>query len=121
MGSWNISDNLRISTIRRKLRLILSLKMKKFKHRTHNYFIGGDQFKKEFISQLRFLIIVTLGFTIAFTWRQTIFDTTQSIVNFFLHLESSATLSILTSTTITITALFIILLTSKLLNPKRFN
>ncbi len=90
------------------------------RHKTHNYFIGGEQFKKELVSQLRFLIIVTFGFTIAFTWRQTIFDTTQSLVHFITHIESSTTLSVLTSLAITLIGLLIILLTSRFLNPKNY-
>jgi ABC-type Fe3+ transport system permease subunit len=61
------------------------------------------------------LIIVTLGFTIAFTWRQTIFDTSQSIVNFFLHIQNSAALSILTSIFITLLAVLLVYLTAHLL------
>lgn len=94
--------------------------MRLIKQKTHNYFIGGDKFKKELISQLRFLIIVTLGFTIAFTWRQTIFDTTQWAVQAITHLENSTGLSVLTSITITLIGLLIILLTSRFLNPKEY-
>ncbi|NCO10985.1 hypothetical protein CO038_01350 [Candidatus Pacearchaeota archaeon CG_4_9_14_0_2_um_filter_39_13] len=94
--------------------------MKIIRQKTHNYFIGGDYFKKELISQLRFLIIVTLGFTIAFTWRQTIFDTTQWAVQAITHIENSTGLSVLTSITITLIGLLIILLTSRYLNPKSY-
>ena len=42
----------------------------------------GRRFKKEHRKEIRLLIILTLSFTIAFTWRQTIFDTFQILVNF---------------------------------------
>ena len=76
---------------------------------------AGEKFKKEFRKQIRMLIIVTLGFTMAFTWRQTIFDASQSIVQFFLDVQSSTTLSILTSLLITILSIFLIYLTTHLL------
>jgi len=61
------------------------------------------------------LIIVSLGFTIAFTWRQTIFDASQSIVQFFIDIQSSTTLSVLTSLLITIISIFLIYLTAHFL------
>jgi hypothetical protein len=72
----------------------------------------GTKFKKEFKRQLRMLITFTLGFTIAFTWRETIFNISQSIVNFFLHLDSSNTSDILTSLFITIFCLILIYIAS---------
>ncbi|MBS3089604.1 hypothetical protein J4461_01850 [Candidatus Pacearchaeota archaeon] len=79
----------------------------------------GDNFRREFKKELRLIIVVTLGFTIAFTWRQTVFDTAQDFVQRLTHIQSSAALSILTSGFITLISLIIILLTSKLLrdNP----
>lgn len=94
--------------------------MSSIKNKTHHFFVGGEQFKKEYISQLKFLIIVTLGFTVAFTWRQTIFDTTESLVQLITHVESSAALSILTSLAITLISLLIIFTTSRFLNPKNY-
>jgi len=95
--------------------------MRRFKHKTKSYLVGGNQFKKELASQIKFLIIVTLGFTIAFTWRQTVFDITESIIKSIFTTSSLSALSILTSIAITLIAILIILLTSKYLNPKRFN
>ena len=85
------------------------------KHRINRSLRAGSRFKREFRKQIRMLIIITLGFTIAFTWRQTIFDTSQSIVNFFLHIESSATLSILTSVFITFLSVLLVYLTAHFL------
>lgn len=76
---------------------------------------AGEKFKKEFRKQIRMLIMVTLGFTIAFTWRQTIFDASQSIVQFFLDVQNSTTLSILTSLLITFISIFLIYLTAHFL------
>jgi hypothetical protein len=83
------------------------------------FFVGGEGYKKEFRRQLKTLILITLGFTIAFTWRQTTFDTSQSIVQFFLHLQNSTTASIVTSLFITIISLIIIWFTSHVLRERR--
>ena len=68
----------------------------------------GRNFKNEFRKQIRMLIIVTLGFTIAFTWRQTIFDASQALVKFFTDVQGSTALSVLTSLFITIVAVLLI-------------
>lgn len=92
------------------------------KQRLHNFFIGGRHFKKEFRKQMRFLIIITLGFTIAFTWRQTIFDSVQEVVRFFTHVQNSVAASVLTSTAITLISILIIYVSAQLLkdNPDHF-
>ena len=46
----------------------------KMKKRLYRFFIGSKNFENEFKKQVRMLVVVTFGFTIAFTWRQTIFD-----------------------------------------------
>lgn len=92
--------------------------MKELKKRTKHFIFGGDGFKKEVKRQIRLLIIVTLGFTIAFTWRQTIFDTVQSIVKLITHVQGSAAASILTSAAITLISLLFILLTSYFLQDR---
>ncbi len=82
------------------------------KKRLKRVFLKEKKFRKEFRRQLRMIIIVTLGFTIAFTWRQTIFDLSLAAVQFFTQIDNSSTLSILTSTLITILSLIIIYFTS---------
>jgi len=82
------------------------------KRRFFEYFVKGRKFKKEFKRQLRMLIIITLGFTIAFTWRQTIFDLSQTLMQFFTRTQNSTALSILTSIFITIVSVVLIYLTS---------
>jgi len=44
------------------------------KKRVSNYFYIGQKYKEEFRKQVRAIITFTLGFTIAFAWRETIFD-----------------------------------------------
>jgi len=79
-------------------------------------FVGGRQFKKEFKDQVRLFLIITLGFTIAFTWRQTVFDACQSFIQRFITTNGPTVLSILTSLFITIIALILIYLASKFLS-----
>ena len=79
------------------------------------FIFGGDAFKKEFKHQLKMLITFTLGFTIAFTWRQLIYDSTQYTVKLITKIQNSLTLSILTTLSITFISLVIIWIVSKLL------
>lgn len=80
--------------------------------RVDKIFLNKLKFKREFKRQARLLIIVTLGFTIAFTWRQTVFDLSLAVVRFITHFESTSALSILASILITILSLSLIYLTS---------
>lgn len=86
-----------------------------FNHSLKRFFIGGEGFKKEVKQQIRLLIIVTLGFTIAFSWRQTIFDSTERLIDFLFHFESSVSSSIITSLAITVISLVLIWIASKIL------
>ena len=92
---------------------------KKQKEKVHHFFVGGEQFKKEVKRQVRLLIVVTLGFTIAFSWRQTIFDVFESFIQKIFPTNNTALSSILTSTLITLITLFLILITSYFLQEKR--
>jgi len=83
------------------------------KEKIYRFFIGSEHLRKEFFKELRVLILFTLGFTIAFTWRQTIFDVTESIVLFFINIQGEATLSIVTSTLTTLICLFFVYLTAR--------
>jgi len=85
------------------------------KERISDRYILGNRYKKEFLKQMRMVIMITLGFTIAFTWRQTIFDLSQEVVHFFAKTASNGTLSILTSIFITLICLALILITSNFL------
>lgn len=86
-----------------------------------NFFIPGRRFKNEFKSQIRMLIIVTLGFTIAFTWRQTIFDLSQYLIKSFTKVQDSSALSILASIFITIVSVILICLTAYYLKENKNN
>lgn len=72
------------------------------------FLFGGDSFKKDFIYQIKYLVIFTLAFTIAFSWRETVFNTIKSFVQSLLSIQSSNILNITTSLTITIFCLIII-------------
>ena len=92
--------------------------MRTIKQKAHNFFIGGSNFKAEFRRQMRLLVIITFAFTIEFSWRQTIFDASKSLVLLITHVQSSTSASILTSIFITIVAIILIYLTSKLLKDR---
>jgi len=77
-----------------------------------NFFIVGSRFRKEFRRQIRSLVIIMLAFTIAFSWRQTLFDLSQTFVQFVTNIKNSAVSTILTSTFITLLAILLIFLTS---------
>lgn len=62
-----------------------------------------------------------LGFTIAFTWRQTIFDLSQSFLQYLFHLEHASALSIFASVFITLISVGIIYLTSYYLKDSHEN
>jgi len=87
------------------------------KKRLYRFFIGGRRFHDEFRKQARLLIVFTLGFTIAFTWRQTIFDLSQTFVQFITNVKDSSTLSILASIFITIVSIILIYLASQQREP----
>ena len=89
--------------------------MKNFFH--HHYDKVGN-FREEFKKQIRLTIIITLGFTIAFTWRQTIFDLSEALIETILDIRDDATLSILTSTFITVVSVLLIYITSRILKEE---
>ena len=78
------------------------------------------RFKHEFRKQARMLILFTLGFTIAFTWRETLFDISQRLVEAVTNIKNSNSLSILTSTFITVLSLAVIYVTSHMLKDDYF-
>ena len=89
------------------------------KKRLYRFFIGSKNFENEFRKQIRMLAIITLGFTIAFTWRQTIFDLSQSFVQFITNVQSSELSSILTSTFITIISFLLIYIATYFLKEEK--
>jgi len=77
-----------------------------------NFIFPGRKFKKEVQRQIRMLITITFGFTIAFTWRQTIFDISESLIQSFFNVDNSSTLSLMASIFITLISIFIIYLSA---------
>ena len=73
-------------------------------------FIIGRRFKREFRRQIRMLITFSLGLTIAFTWRQTVFDLSKTFVSFITNIKDTTTLTILTSIFVTLFAVLVIIL-----------
>jgi len=69
-------------------------------------------FKNELRRQIRMFITFALGFTIAFSWRETIFNLSKSLIKFFLNLKTDSTVNIFASLFITIISLIIIYIAS---------
>jgi TRAP-type C4-dicarboxylate transport system permease small subunit len=73
-------------------------------------------FKKEFKRQLRMAILAAIGFTIAFSWKEAIFNTFQNFVSRFLDISPTHYLSQnYTALVITLAGVLIIFFTSRLL------
>ncbi|MGV8142465.1 MAG: DUF5654 family protein [Candidatus Pacearchaeota archaeon] len=73
-------------------------------------------FIKEFKKQVRFSIAAAVGFSIAFAWRESIFDTFLAFVSRFLDVASGHYLTeIYTALTITVAGVILLLITSKIL------
>lgn len=73
-------------------------------------------FKKEFRKQLRFAITAAIGFTIAYSWRNAIFDSVLNFVSQILNLAPSHfTTELYTAFLISILGVLCIFITSKLL------
>lgn len=86
------------------------------KEHIKRFLFGGDSRKQDFFAQIKSLVVFTLGFTIAFSWRQTTFDVSEKLVQMLVNVQNSTALSILTSTFITIISVLIIWLIVKFLD-----
>ncbi len=80
-----------------------------------DFIIHGRNFRKDFRRQLKTLVVVGAGFTIAFTWRQTIFDISKRAVEFITKIKDSSVLSIITSVFTTLISILFVLLVIYLL------
>lgn len=58
---------------------------RKIKQKFSNYTYLGSKYKDEFRKQIRSIIVLTLGFSIAFAWREAIFDWSKSITAWITH------------------------------------
>ena len=81
-------------------------------------FFKDKLFKQELKREIRMLIVVGIGFSIAFAWRQTSFDAALNFVHWLFSTNGTVTSSILASLLITLIGLAIILLTSKFLKDE---
>ena len=73
-------------------------------------------FKKEFKRQIKLAIIAAVGFTVAFSWREAIFNTFENFVSRFLDVPLEHYLTkTYTALAITIFGVVLIIVTSKML------
>lgn len=72
-------------------------------------------FRKEFRKQLRYAIAAACGFLIVFAWRDAIISTTKYIVEKIVKSTEIATTNVGTAIVITLLAVGLIILSSKLL------
>ncbi len=83
-----------------------------------DFIIHGKNFRKDFKHQMKTLVVVGAGFTIAFTWRQTVFDISKRVVQFVTNIRDSSILSIATSIFTTVFSLVLVLLVIYLLKER---
>ncbi|MDP1695610.1 MAG: DUF5654 family protein [archaeon] len=73
-------------------------------------------FKREFKRQIRLAIVAAIGFTIAFAWREVVFDTFQDfIVQFLDVIEGHPLTKMYTAIAITLVGVIAIYASSRLL------
>jgi hypothetical protein len=73
-------------------------------------------FRQEFRRQIRLAIVAAIGFTIAWAWRNAIFDSFQSFVARFLDIQEGHYLTeIYTAIVITLAGVLLIYICSKFL------
>lgn len=73
-------------------------------------------FRKEFKRQIRLAVVAAIGFTIAFAWRNAVFEGFQNYVSRFLEVDPSHYLTELyTAIAITFAGVCLIFITSSIL------
>ncbi len=73
-------------------------------------------FRKEFKKQLRFAITAAIGFSIAYGWRNAIFDSFQSFISRFFDMPIGHYMTeVYTATALTLVGVILIFITAKLL------
>ena len=78
-------------------------------------------FRQEFRRQIRLAATAAIGFTIAFSWREAIFELFLNFTSRILDItKNHYTTKIYTAILITIIGVFLIFLTSKLLKEKKY-
>lgn len=85
----------------------------------HHMLKTKRSFRQEFKKQIRFAVTAAIGFTIAFAWREAVFDMFLNFTSriFDLQLEHYST-KIYTAIAVTLFGVILIFLTSKLLKEK---
>lgn len=72
-------------------------------------------FRKEFKRQVRMAIAAAIGFTIAFSWRNFVYDTSKTWIEKLTPLSGAFETGLASALIITIIGVIFILITSKLL------
>lgn len=90
---------------------------RKIKQKFSNYTFVGKKYKDEFRKQMRSVIVLTLGFSIAFAWREAIFDWSRSVTAWITH-SSNGGSATGAATFITIVCILLIILTTRWLKDK---
>lgn len=76
-------------------------------------------FKKEFKRQIRLAIVAAIGFTIAYSWKESVFSAFQTYVTRILEVAPDHYLTkVYTSLAITLAGVIIIFITSNFLKEK---
>ncbi|MBS3065987.1 hypothetical protein J4229_03005 [Candidatus Pacearchaeota archaeon] len=79
----------------------------------------SKSFKKELKRQLRLAIVAAIGFSVAYAWRNAIFDSFQNWVSRLLDVQKEHyTTEIYTALTITFIGVILIFATAKLLKDR---
>lgn len=75
-------------------------------------------FKKEFRRQLRLAIIAAVGFTVAFSWRNAVYNSSKKIIEILTKSTQLIINELLTALFITLLSVLLLFFTSKLLREK---
>lgn len=88
--------------------------------KTPRIFRTKKSFRDEFKRQIRFALTSAIGFTIAFVWRDAIFQMFSSFTSRILDIaEEHYTTKIYTAVIITLLGALLIIISSKLLKEKK--
>ena len=85
----------------------------------HRIFHIKKSFKKEFKRQLRLAIIAAIGFTIAFSWRNAVYNSSKELIKKFSDFAGTVLTEFYTAIFITFLGVVILLATSKFLKDKK--
>jgi hypothetical protein len=86
----------------------------------HHLLKTKRSFKQEFRKQIRLAITAAIGFTIAFSWREAVFEAVLNFTSRVLDLSPEHySTKIYTAIVITILGVLLIMLTSKTLKEKK--